>query len=95
MKHGWMAIAVAAIALAAPARAEVVDMASITCGDLKTMKDDDAGAILLWLHGYYAGRNEETRFDLKEFEKAAKKIGSYCAKNAKVTLLSAAKDAME
>jgi acid stress chaperone HdeB len=90
-----MVLAATAIALAAPARAEVVDMASITCGDLKAMKDDDAGTILVWLHGYFSGRNDDTRFDVKEFEKAAKKIGAYCAKNAKVTLLSAAKDAME
>lgn len=73
MKSAAILLASSALALAAPARAEVIDMAAITCGDLKEMKNDDAGTILVWLHGYFSGRNEETRFDLKEFEKAAAK----------------------
>ena len=73
MKYAGILLAMAAWTLTTPARAEVVDMAAITCGDLKAMKNDDAGTILVWLHGYFSGRNEETRFDLKEFEKAAAK----------------------
>ena len=93
MKHGWMVMA-AAIALATPARAEVVDMAAITCGELLNMKDDDAGTILVWLHGYFGGKADDTTFDIKGFEAAAKKIGAFCAQNKKVTLISAAKQSL-
>jgi hypothetical protein len=94
MKTGWTMAAAAALLLAGPARAEVVDMAAITCGELLDMKGDDAGTILVWVHGYFGGKNDDTRFDLKAFENAAKEIGAYCAKNKKVTLISAAKEVL-
>jgi hypothetical protein len=89
-----MMVAAAAVLLTGPVRAEVVDMAAITCGELLDMKSDDAGTILVWVHGYFGGKNDDTKFDLKAFENAAKEIGMYCAKNKKVTLISAAKEVL-
>ncbi len=75
-----------------PLRAEVIDMASVTCGDLLNMKSDEAGSILLWTHGYFGGLANDTKFDTDAFKDAAKEIGEYCAKNKKVTLISAIKE---
>jgi len=94
MNTGWTVAALAALAMASPARAEVVDMAAITCAELLDMKSDDAGTILVWVHGFFGGKNDDTKFDLKAFENAAKEIGAYCAKNKKVTLISAAKEVL-
>ena len=84
-------IAVAALAPLTSARAEVIDMAAVTCGELIAMKSDDAGAILLWTHGYFGGLADDTKFDPKAFEEIAKAVGGYCATNKKVTLISAIK----
>lgn len=74
-----------------PARAEVIDMAAITCGELLQMKSDEAGSILLWTHGYFGGQADDTKFDVKAFQEIAVAIGEYCAKNKRVTLISAVK----
>jgi acid stress chaperone HdeB len=84
-------IAVAVLVPLKSMRAEVIDMAAVTCGELISMKADEAGSILLWTHGYFGGLADDTKFDPKEFEAVAKEIGEYCAKNKKVTLISAIK----
>jgi hypothetical protein len=60
MRAAWLLAAAAGIALAAPARAEVIDMAAITCEELLGMTGDDAGAVLVWVHGYFGGKNDDT-----------------------------------
>lgn len=89
---GFVAIAVVAVAPLKSMRAEIIDMASITCGELISMKADEAGSILLWTHGYFGGLADDTKFDTKAFEEIAKAIGEYCGKNKKVTLISAIKE---
>jgi acid stress chaperone HdeB len=88
-----LSLALSAVALmsSASARAEVVDMAAITCGELIDMKADDAGTILVWVHGYFGGMADDTKFDFKAFKELSQAIGEYCAKNKKVTLISAVK----
>ena len=82
-------IAVAALAPLKSAHAEIIDMASITCGELIAMKADEAGSILLWTHGYFGGLADDTKFDPNAFQEIAKGVGAYCATNKKVTLISA------
>lgn len=84
-------IAVAVLFPLTSVRAEVIDMAAVSCGELLAMKPDEAGSILLWTHGYFGGLADDTKFDPKGFEQIAKAIGEYCAKNKKVTLISAIK----
>ena len=84
-------IAVAALVPLKSTRAEVIDMASITCRELISMKADDAGSIMLWVHGYFGGLADDTKFDLTAFGEVAKAVGEYCATNKKVTLISAIK----
>jgi hypothetical protein len=91
----WIAAAAASIAAAAPARADVLDMASISCGELMNMKSDDAGTILIWVHGFYGGKADDTKLDLDAFQEAIKEIAAYCAKHPRVTLLTAVKDVLK
>jgi hypothetical protein len=84
-------MAIGLLVPAASLRADVIDMAAITCGELISMKADEAGAILLWTHGYFGGLADDTKFDPKAFDEVAKAIGEYCAKNRRVTLISAVK----
>ncbi len=88
----FAALAGACLATTVPARAEVYDMASITCGDLVSMSDDDIAFMLFWLHGYFGGLAHDTKLDLKGLEAAAHRLGAYCAKHRNVTLITAVKD---
>ena len=85
----WIAAAAVSIAAAGPARADVIDMASITCGEIINMKSDDAGTILVWVHGFYGGKADDTKLDLNSFQEAVKHIAGYCSEHPNVTLLSA------
>lgn len=77
-----------------PAFAEKVDMSTITCAQLMASSQDDIGTMLVWMHGYLGGQNEDTMLDLKEFEQGAKDIGEYCAKNPETSLLNAVQEMM-
>jgi hypothetical protein len=52
-----------AVAAAAPARADPVDMSTITCGQLMAMPADGVSFMLTWVQGYMAGTEEELRMD--------------------------------
>ena len=89
------ALAVLSPLAPAPARAEVIDMAAITCGQLLDMDADEAGIVLFWMHGYFSGRDDDTKLDVKGMGKRAKKIGAYCSQNKKITLISAVKEVID
>ena len=91
MRTVFAALLCAATALpfSTPLRAEVINMATITCKDLLEGKAEDIGAILMWLHGYYGGRANDTRLDTDAFTKGSEQIGKYCGQNPTVTMMQA------
>jgi acid stress chaperone HdeB len=70
-------------------RAEVINMATITCKELLDGKEDDIGTILMWLHGFYAGRAGSTTLDTDALTRDSEKIGQYCAQNPSITVMQA------
>jgi acid stress chaperone HdeB len=89
------AAALAATLLALPtldlaAHAETVDMATVKCSELATMKQDGADFMFAWLLGYAGGQTGTTTIDLGSMDEIGTEIGEYCAKNPEVGLLSAA-----
>ena len=95
MKSFWLATAAASVAAATPAHADVLDMAAITCRDLMNMKSDDAATIMIWVHGFYGGKADDTKLDLDAFHEAITRIANYCNSRPKVSLLSAVKDVLK
>jgi len=98
MKNLLTAAAVAALLLpvsaALPALAagpNETDIAAITCKDLITAKKDDAGTIMIWLHGFFAGKADDTTFNMDSFGKSAEQMGAYCAEHPDIGVMSAAK----
>jgi acid stress chaperone HdeB len=98
MKFRFLAtLAVAALlpaVVASPALAagpNEFDIAAITCKDLITAKKDDAGTIMIWLHGFFAGKTDDTTMNLDEFGKSSEAMGSYCAEHPDIGVMSAAK----
>jgi hypothetical protein len=51
------------ILAAAPARADAVDMSTITCGHLLAMKADEVSFMLTWVQRYMAETDEELSMD--------------------------------
>ena len=91
MRTVFAALVCAATALpfSAPLRAEVINMATVTCKDLIESKADDIGVMLVWLHGFYGGRSGDTRFNVEEFTTGSQKIGEYCKQNPTITVMQA------
>jgi acid stress chaperone HdeB len=95
MKRTMAAAALAATLLALPvldlpANAETVDLATVKCSELASMKQDDADFMFAWLLGYAGGQTGTTTIDLETMGSVGTEIGEYCAQNPDVGLLSAA-----
>lgn len=95
MKTIFAAALIAALALAAgPAKAQVVDMSTITCADFSGRPTDQMANIMFWLEGYYTEEDEATTIDFTEFKSTLEKILVYCSSNPTVGLLTAADEVM-
>jgi acid stress chaperone HdeB len=94
MTRTLTAAAIAALFLSAPAHAETVDLATVKCSELASMKADDAGFMFAWLLGYSGGQTGTTTIDLSSMDAVGQEIGEYCAANPEVGLLSAATEVM-
>ncbi len=89
MQRTLAAAAISALAFAMPAAAETVDMATVKCAELETMKEDEVNFMFSWLLGYAGGQASDTTIDLGSMDSVGKSIGEYCAENPDVGLVSA------
>ena len=89
MKKIFALALVAATFAISQARAEVIDVSTIKCSDLTAMTTDDASYLLIWLHGYYGGKAEDTTIDLKSFETVAGDMGAKCVENPDLGIMTA------
>jgi hypothetical protein len=85
------AAAMLAIA-AAPSRADPVDMSTITCQQLSSMKQDEVSFVLIWVQGYMAGTDEETSMDPDALGKSVADTVAYCQENTEMSVMNAAKE---
>ena len=94
MKRTLAAAAITALSFSMPATAETIDLATVKCAELSTMKQDEAAFLFIWLLGYAGGQAGTTTMDLSEMESTGTKIGEYCAINPDVGILSVASEVM-
>ncbi len=80
----------AAVALASPAPAQVIDLSTITCKDFLAAKKEAVAAILMWLSGYYTKDDDPPVIDFDKVKAKTDKLADYCAKNPTVGLITAA-----
>ena len=81
-----------AILAAAPARADAVDMSTITCGQLLAMKADEVSFMLTWVQGYMAGTEEELSMDPEALGKSVTDTVTYCGENQEMSVINATKE---
>jgi acid stress chaperone HdeB len=72
-----------------PAHAEVIDVSTVKCSELATMKPEEASYLFIWLHGYFGGQAGDTTIDLGAMEAVGTAIGEKCAANPELGLMTA------
>jgi hypothetical protein len=68
--------------------AVTLDMASVTCGDLLAMSEDDALTMLTWMKGYYSGTRRETTWNLGESAARGRHLLDLCRADKSKTVMS-------
>jgi len=84
-------------ALLAPlaARAEPIDMSTVTCGALLTMNQDEVSFTLIWVAGYLAGTEEELSMDPDLLGGHVGRTVEYCQEHQEMSVLNAAMETAE
>jgi acid stress chaperone HdeB len=80
----------AAMLVAAPARAQAVDLSRLTCRDFLAGGSESTGFVLAWLDGFYTNEDAPADFDWEKLKEKGAKLGEYCAKHPTIGLMSAA-----
>ena len=90
MKRLSMLVLATAMLAAAPARAEQVDLSTITCKKFFEYNKDNLSIMLMWLDGYYAEDDAPPIVDFDKMTVNAQKLGEYCGKNPDHSVITAA-----
>ena len=93
MKLAYVVVAAAQLAVS-PAKAQVVDMSTITCADFSSRPPEQMADIMFWLEGYYTEDDDPTTIDFAEFKSTLEKLLLYCKDNPTVEVLTAADEVM-
>jgi acid stress chaperone HdeB len=81
-----------AVAMLAPlsAKAEKLDLSTITCKKFLDYSKENIGLLLTWLEGYYSGDEDDPVIDFDKMAANGKKLGAACAKDPDIGLITAA-----
>ncbi len=78
--------------LSVQAKAEMVDMSTITCAQLGTMGEDDGALFLIWLDGWLSGQADATTLDVDDLTSQIDGIASECEAQPELSVMNAAKN---
>ena len=93
MKLVYVVVAAALLA-ASPAKAQLVDMSTITRADFSSRPPDQMTNIMFWLEGYYTEDADPTTIDFSELKPTLEKLLLYCKDNPTVEVLTDADEVM-
>jgi len=79
------------VAVAAPARADMVDMSTITCAQLAAMNEEEGSFFLIWLDGWLAGQEDATTMDPDALKEQIDGIAQKCTETPELSVINAAK----
>jgi acid stress chaperone HdeB len=85
-----MLFATALVLSSVPARAEVLDLSTLSCKQFLEGGDDEIKMVLTWMDGWYKGDDDKAIIDTNVFVENAKKFGAYCGKNPTMSIVNAA-----
>lgn len=80
--------------LASPVRAERLDLATVRCSDFFASGKDNIDRVMMWLEAYFSEENASPIIDFDKLQSDRSKLGEYCGKNPKSSLIDAAEKLM-
>lgn len=96
MKVFAMLTACAAIAAAVPAEAQVhtgkIDLSTVLCRDVPSMKPEETEQIVTWLQGFYTEERAPRIIDPDKIKANVTKLQDYCKANPQANLVAAGDD---
>ena len=90
MKYVVFLLSAAMAVSATTARAETIDLATLSCKQFLESGDDGIKMVLTWMDGWYKGDSDEAIIDTNVFVENAKKFGAFCAANPNISIVNAA-----
>ena len=84
-----MVMTAAALALASPARAEIIDLSLVTCKELLAADRDRQVLISSWMAGYFSASKNLNVVDIRYTERNRRVIGNYCKTHKSDTVMNA------
>jgi len=90
-----LVLAVALIAAAPAAQAQVVDLSKTSCKDFVESGKDAILMIWSWLYGYYADQDADPTIDFDQLTKMGTRLADYCKANPNTGLIDAAEPIYE
>lgn len=95
MKYLLALTAAAMLWTAQPARAEQLDLSTITCKDFVNSSKENIGLILMWMEGFYTDQNAKPIVDFDKMQSDGRKLGEYCGKNPNHSVITAAEEVVD
>lgn len=89
------AATIAASFAVSPARAESLDMSTVTCEQLAGMTEDQVAWYLVWLDGWLAGQADDTTLDVEALGAQIDGIAKECEANPTLSVINAAKNYLD
>lgn len=80
---------------AAPANAQVVNMAKLTCKEFVGLKPEAITMIWSWLYGYYADQDADPVIDFSKLTAKGEALAQACAKSPDKDIIAIAEDIYE
>jgi acid stress chaperone HdeB len=90
MKRLLILLTAAALLGPVQAKAEKLDMSTITCKKFFEYDKANLSLLLVWLEGYYADQDADPVIDFDAMGENAKKLGEFCGKNPTIGVITAA-----
>jgi acid stress chaperone HdeB len=90
MKFVHVLCAALVLAFTTPAKAQQIDLSTITCKDFFEGNKDQIQFVIVWLMGFYTGEDDPPILDFAKMKDKAEKLGAYCGKNPTHGLITAA-----
>ena len=81
---------VAVAMLAAPARAELLDLATLKCKEFTSSSKERFELIMTWLEAYYSEENASPVIDFDKVRNDGVKFSAYCKNNPDESVIDAA-----
>ena len=86
-----MSAGAACLAIPGAARAEMVDMSTVTCAQISEMSEEDGSMFLIWLDGWLAGQKDATTLEVDELSAQIDGIAEECEQQPALSVMNAAK----